>query len=86
MEHGIAREAKLAQDFSHRAHNFGQALGAEYDQRDRQNDNYFKEVQASMTVRSESPFNSMTAPRAGKFPATPICQLIIIPDFGVNDA
>jgi hypothetical protein len=39
-----------------------------------------------MTVRSESRCNSMTAPRAGKFPATPTCQLIIIADFGVNDA
>ncbi len=86
MQHGIAREAKLAQDFSHGAHNFGQAFGAEDDQRDREDDNYFKEVQSSMTVRSESPCNSMTAPRAGKFPATATCQLIIIPDFGVNDA
>ena len=86
MEHGIAREAKLAQDFSYGAHNFGQAFGAEYDQRDREDDNYFKEVQSSMTVRSESRCNSMTAPRAGKFPTAPTCQLIIIPDFGVNDA
>jgi len=86
MEHGIAREAKLAQDFSHGAHNFGQAFGAEYDQRDREDDNYFKEVQSSMTVRSESSCNSMTTPRAGKFPTAPTCQLIIIPDFGVNDA
>ena len=83
MEHGIAREAKLAQDFSNGTHNFGQAFGAKDDQRDREDDNYFKEVQASMTVRFESHCNSMTAPSAGKFPAT---QLIIIPDLGVNDA
>ena len=86
MKHGIAREAKLAQDFSHGAHNFGQAFGAEDDQRDREDDNYFKEVQSSMTVRSESRRNLMTSPRVGKFPTTATSQLIIIPDFGVNDA
>jgi hypothetical protein len=84
MEHGIAREAKLAQDFSNSAHNLGQAFGAEDNQRDREDDNYFKEVQTSMTVRC----NSMTPRRAEKFrtPSTLLCQLIIIRDRSVNDA
>jgi hypothetical protein len=84
VKHGIAREAKLAQDFSSGAHNLGQAFRAQHNQRDREDDSYFKEVQSSMTVRR----NSMTSRRAEKLraPATLPCQLIIIRDRGVNDA
>ena len=70
MEDGIASQAQLAQNFSYGAHNFRQAFGADDNQRDRENQNYFKKVQTSMTVRAMMP-----AP----------CQLIIIPDCGVND-
>ena len=70
MEDGIASQAQLAQNFSYGAHDFGQAFGADDNQRDRENQNYFKKVQASMTVRAMMP-----AP----------CKLIIIPDCGVND-
>ena len=44
VEDGIARQAKLAQDFSDGAHNFGQAFGADDNQRDRENENYFKKI------------------------------------------
>ena len=70
VEDGIASQAQLAQDFSYCAHNFGQAFGADHNQRDRENQNYFKKVQTSMTVRAIMP-----AP----------CKLIIIPDGSVND-
>ena len=88
VEHGIARQAQLAQDFSHRAHNLGQAFGADDNQRDREDQSYFKKVQTSMTVRRAGQCNSMTLRRAEKFRATSPapCQLIIIPDWGVNDA
>ena len=88
VEDGIARQAQLAQDFSHRAHNLGQAFGADDNQRDREDQNYFKKVQTSMTVRHDGQCNSMTLRGAGKFRATSPapCQLIIIPDRGVNDA
>ena len=83
MEHGIAGKAKLAQNFPHRAHNFRQAFGADDDQRDREDECYFKEIrQISMTDKC----NSMTSRGAEKFHATAPCQLIIIPDWGVNDA
>jgi hypothetical protein len=70
VEDGIASQAQLAQDFSYGAHNFGQAFGADHNQRDRENQNYFKKVQTSMTARAMVP-----AP----------CKLIIIPDGSVND-
>ena len=70
VENGIASQAQLAQNFPYRAHNFGQAFGADHNQRDRENQNYFKKVQIWMTVRATMP---------------PPCQLIIIPDCGVND-
>ena len=85
VEHGIASQAQLAQDFSDRAHNLGQALGAEDNQRDRKDDYYFEKVQTSMTVRRECR-NSMTLPDAEKFRATATCQLIIITEWCVNDA
>jgi len=84
MEDGITRQAQLAQDFSDRAHHFGQPFGTDDDQRDRKNESYFKKVrQASMTADQ---CNSMTSRGAEKFRATAPCQLIIIPDWGVNDA
>jgi hypothetical protein len=39
-----------------------------------------------MTVRRDCQCNPMTISGAEKFRANPACQLIIIPDFGVNDA
>jgi hypothetical protein len=84
MEDGIARQAQLAQDFSDRAHHFGQPFRANDDQRDREDESYFKKIrQASMTADD---CNSMTSRGAEKFRATAPCQLIIIPDWGVNDA
>ncbi len=84
VEYGVAREAQLAQDFSYGAHNFGQALGADDNQRDREDESYFKNIrQTSMTADQR---NSMTLRRVEKFRAGALCQLIIIPDFGVNDA
>ncbi len=84
MQDGIARQAQLAQDFSDRAHNFGQALGADDNQRDRENQSYFKKVrQTSMTTDR---CNAMTYRGAQKFRISAPCQLIIIPDWGVNDA
>jgi hypothetical protein len=86
VEDGIASQAQLAQNFSYCTHNLGQAFGADYDQRDREDEGYFKKVrQTSMTTDK---CNSMTRPGAEKFPATARaqCQLIIIPDRGVNDA
>ena len=53
MEDGIARQAQLAQDFSDRAHHFGQPFGADDDQRDREDESYFKKIrQTSMTTIS----------------------------------
>lgn len=88
VEDGIARQTQLAQNFSHSAHNLGQAFGADDNQRDREDQNYFKKVQTSMTVRRTGQRNSMTLRAAEKFRATAPapCQLIIIPDRGVNDA
>ncbi len=88
VEDGIARQAQLAQDFSHSAHDLGQAFGADDNQRDREDQSYFKKVQTSMTVRHDCQCDSMTLRGAGKFRATSPapCQLIIIPDRGVNDA
>src|ERR1019366_4816379 len=54
VEDGIARQAQLAQDFSHSAHNLGQALGADDNQRDREDQSYFKKVQTSMTIQRAS--------------------------------
>ena len=71
VEDGIARQAQLAQDFSYRAHNLGQAFGADYNQRDREDQSYFKKIrQTSMTVRCER--NSMTFARRGKIPRNPL--------------
>jgi len=82
MEHGIARQAQLTQDFSNGAHNLGQAFGADDNQRDRQDESYFKNIrQISMTTDK-----AMTSRGAEKFRASAPCQLIIIPDSGVNDA
>ena len=88
MKDGIARQAQLAQDFSYSAHNLGQAFGTDDNQRDREYQNYFKKVQTLMTVRRDCRCNPMTLPGAERFrPAPPApCQLIIIPDWGVNDA
>ena len=88
VEDGIARQTQLAQDFPHGAHNFRQALGADDNQRDREDQSYFKKVQTSMTIRHAGQCNSTTLRDAGKFRATSPapCQLIIIPDWGVNDA
>jgi len=88
VEDGIARQAQLAQDFSHSAHDLRQAFGADYNQRDREDQSYFKKVQTSMTVRHAGQCDSMTLRGAGKFRASSPapCQLIIIPDRGVNDA
>jgi len=84
MEHGIARKAKFAQDFPHCAHDFGQAFGPDDDQRDRENQGYFKKIrQTSMTTNT---CYSTTLRGAQKFRASVPCQLIIIPDWGVNDA
>jgi hypothetical protein len=83
MEHGIAGKAQLAQDFSHRAHNFGQAFGPDDYQRDRENQGYFKKIrQILMTTNT---CYSTTLRCMGKFLASAPCQLIIIPDWGVND-
>ncbi len=88
MKDGIARQAELAQDFSDCAHNFGQAFGADDNQRNRENESYFKKVQTLMIVPRKCRCNSRTLRRAEKFRATfpTPCQLIIIPDWGVNDA
>ena len=84
VQDGIAREAQLAQDFSNGAHNLGQAFGADDNQRDREDESYFKKIrQISMTANK---CNSMTSRGVEKFHATAPCQLIIIPDWGVNDA
>jgi hypothetical protein len=84
VEDSIAREAQLAQDFSDGAHNLGQAFGADNNQRNREDESYFKNIrQTSMTTYQ---YELMTLPGAEKFRATPTYQLIIIPDFGVNDA
>ena len=84
MQDGIARETKLTQDFSNGAHDLGQAFGADDDQRDREDECYFKKIrQISMTADK---CNSMTSRGAEKFRAFAPCQLIIIPDWGVNDA
>lgn len=84
MEHGIARKAQFAQDFPHCAHDFGQAFGPDDDQRDRENQGYFKKIrQTSMTTNT---CYSTTLGGAEKFRARASCQLIIIPDWGVNDA
>jgi hypothetical protein len=84
VEDGIASQAQLAQDFPYRAHNLGQAFGADYDQRDRKDESYFKKVrQTSMTGYER---NSMTSRADEKFRAIAPCQLIIIPGWGVNDA
>ena len=84
VEDGIARQAELAQDFSHRTHNFGQALGADNNQCDREDQSYFKKIrQTSMTIDT---CNLTTARGEEKFRASAPCQLIIIPDWGVNDA
>ena len=40
----LLASAKLAQDFAHRAHNFGQAFGADDNQRDREDQGYFKKI------------------------------------------
>ena len=83
VEHGIARKAQLAQDFSHRAHNFGQTFRPDDDQRDRENQGYFKKIrQTSMTTNT---CYSTTLRGAEKFRTNAPCQLIIIPDWGVND-
>jgi hypothetical protein len=83
MEHGIAGKAQLAQNFPHRAHNFRQPFGADDDQRDRENQGYFKKIrQTSMTTNT---CYSTTLRGAQKFLASAPCQLIIIPDWGVND-
>ena len=88
VEDGIARQAQLAQEFSHGAQNLGQAFGADDNQRDREDENYFKKVQTSMTIRRAGRRNSTALRGAEKFRATAPapCQLIIIPDRGVNDA
>ena len=84
VQDGIARQPQLTQDFSDSAHDFGQAFGADYNQRDREDQSYFKKIwQISMTTEK---CNSMTSRDAEKFRATAQCQLIIIPDWGVNDA
>jgi hypothetical protein len=84
VQDGIARQAKLAQDFSDDTHNLGQPFGADDNQRDREDESYFKKIrQISMTADK---CNSMTSRGAEKFHATAPCQLIIIPDWGVNDA
>ena len=81
MEYGIARKAKFAQDFPHCAHDFGQAFGPDDDQRDREDESYFKNIrQISMTINK-----ALTSRGAEKFRASAPCQLIIIPDWGVND-
>lgn len=82
VEHGIARQAQLTQDFSNGAHNLGQPFGADDDQRDREDESYFKNIrQISMTINK-----ALTSRGAEKFRASTPCQLIIIPDLGVNDA
>jgi hypothetical protein len=88
MEDGIARQAQLAQDFPYGTHDFGQAFGADDNQRDREDYSYFKKVQTSMTVGYACRCKSMTLPPAKRFriPTLPPCQLIIIPECGVNDA
>lgn len=84
MEDGIARQAQLTQDFSHRAHYFGQAFGADDNQRDRENQGYFKKVWQNSMITDKR--NSMTLRGAEKLCSSAPCQLIIIPDWGVNDA
>jgi hypothetical protein len=44
VQDGIARQAKLAQEFSDGAHDLGQAFGADDDQRDREDECYFKKI------------------------------------------
>jgi len=84
VQDGIARQAKLTQDFPDSAHDLGQAFGADNDQRDREDEGYFKKIrQIPMTADK---CNSMTSRGVEKFHATAPCQLIIIPDWGVNDA
>jgi len=82
VEDGIARQAQLTQDFPDGAHNLGQAFGADDNQRDREDESYFKNIrQISMTTDKV-----LTSRGAEKFRASAPCQLIIIPDSGVNDA
>ena len=53
VEDSVAGKAKLAQDFSDSAHDFGQAFGADDNQRDREDESYFKKIrQTSMTTIS----------------------------------
>ncbi len=75
VEDGIARQAQLAQDFSHGAHNLGQAFGADDNQRDREDQNYFKKVQTSMTVPRTGQRNSMTLRGCGKIPRNLACSM-----------
>jgi hypothetical protein len=92
VQDGIARQAKLTQDFSNGAHDLGQAFGADDNQRDREDESYFEKIrQISITTdkcnsMTTDKCNSMTSRGAEKFHAIAPCQLIIIPDWGVNDA
>jgi len=84
VQDGIARQAQLTQDFSDRAHDFRQAFRADDNQRNREDEGYFEKIrQNSMTIDK---CNSKTSWGAEKFRETAPCQLIIIPDWGVNDA
>ncbi len=96
VEDGITGQTQLAQNFSRRAHDFGHALRPDHYQRDGQDQNYFKRVQASMTVWSvrdsiELTSLELTSRGARKFhvpcPRQLIPpQLIIIKVRSVNDA
>ena len=83
--HRVTCQAQFAQDFADGAHNLGQTLGSDDNQRDCENQSYFKKVrQTSMTADT---CNSMTSRRPEIFRESSVpCQLIIIPDWGVNDA
>jgi hypothetical protein len=86
VEDGITGQAQLAQHFPRDAHDFGQALRPDYDERDGENQKYFKRVQASMTVRSVRDSVKLTSFGARKFHAPSPFQLIIIKVWSVNDA
>jgi hypothetical protein len=86
VEDGITGQAQFAQHFPRRAHDFGQALRPDHNKRHGKNQNYFKRVQASMTVRSLRDSIELTSPGAGKFHASSPPQLIIIKVWSVNDA
>jgi hypothetical protein len=78
----IARKAQFSQNFSGGAHNFRQAFRPQHDERDRQYQYDFEQVQKVTPV----PLSELTRRNDYKFHAASVCLIIIIPAWGVNDA